>query len=99
MDNLKNDITIIINRINFYKSIDITDSFKIEMRIMEDLPEQYSEYPHLVKRLCKSTDTTWLDKMISSLGSVVSGDKNLTTVELELGTELKETFVDPVIKP
>ena len=98
MDNLKKDIKLILNKIHFYKSIDITDSFKIEMSLMEELPEQYSQYPWLIKRLCKSTDTTWLDKMVSSLDSVASGDKNLATVEMELGTELKTKFIDPYLK-
>ena len=98
MDNLKKDIQLILNKINFYKSIDITDSFKIEMHLMEELPEQYSEYPWLIKRLCKSTDTTWLDKMVGKLDSVIVGDKNLATVEMELGTELKKIFIDPHIK-
>lgn len=98
MDNLRKDVKLITDRINFYKSLNIEDPFKIEMQLMEDLPEQYSEFPWLIKRLCKSSDTTWLDKMMSSLTSVVNGDKNLAKVEFELGTELKKQFVDSVIK-
>jgi hypothetical protein len=98
MDNLRKDVKLITDRINFYKSLKIEDPFKIEMQLMEDLPEQYSEFPWLIKRMCKSSDTTWLDKMMSSLTSVVNGEKNLSRVEFELGTELKEKFVDPLIK-
>ena len=99
MDDLKKDIKLILNKINFYKNINIEDSFKIEMLLMEELPELYSQYPFLIKRLCKSTDTTWLDAMTLGMDDVNSGKKTLAAVEMELGTKLKKEFIDPLIKP
>ena len=76
MDNLRKDVKLISDRINFYKSLQIEDPFKIELQLMEDLPEQYSDYPWLIKTLCKSSDTTWLNKMMSSCLEYVWLDAN-----------------------
>lgn len=38
---------------------------------------------------------SFLDKMISNLESVIKGDKSLASVEMNLGMELKNKFLDP----
>jgi len=73
------------------------EAFDIEMTIMTELPELYEQYPFLVKRLSKSTDDSYLDKFITAIEQVSKGEKSLAAVELNLGLELKEKFIDSVI--
>ena len=51
LDNLKLDILAIKNKIAECRTNNITDAFSIEMNIMENLPELYSQYPYLIKKL------------------------------------------------
>ena len=97
MVELKTDIHLIKEKIEEYKKNNIIDSFKIEMRLLEDLPEQYSNYPWLIKRLSKSTDHKYLDKFLESLEKVMNGEQSLASAELNLGLELKKEFIDPLI--
>jgi hypothetical protein len=97
---LKKDIQLIKNKISECVSNKFTDCFDIEMKIMTELPEQYNDYPWLIKRLSKSnfTDDKWLDKFISSLESVAKGESTLASVELKLGEELKQEYIDPILE-
>ena len=97
MNNLKADIFLIKKKLAEYRKNNITDHFELEMKILEDLPEQYTNYPFLIKRLCKSEDETYLNKFIESLEQVSNGEKSLSSVELTLGLELKKVFIDPLI--
>ena len=98
MIELKTDIQIIKDKILSCKNKNITDSFKIEMTIMEELPELYEQYPYLIKKLLKNQDETYLNKFITELEGVVNGDQSLASVELKLGMELKQQFIDPVLE-
>ena len=55
---LKKDIQLIKNKISECVSNKFTDCFDIEMKIMTELPEQYNDYPWLIKRLSKSKSPT-----------------------------------------
>ena len=68
--------------------------FEIEMTMSIELPELYDQYKSLIKRLIKSNNDTILNKMLSALEDVSKGDKTLAAVELSLGKELFNTFVD-----
>lgn len=98
MLSLKMDIQTIKNKIQECKNNNITDSFKMEMKIIEDLPELYDQYPGMIKRFTKYTDETILNKFLDALEMVIKGEKSLASVELELGMYLKERFVDPVLE-
>lgn len=98
MVELKTDIQLIKNKIIEAKTKKITDAFQIEMIIMEELPEQYGQYPYLIKRLLKNEDESYLNKFIDELESVVKGDQSLASVELKLGMELKQKFIDPILE-
>ena len=98
MDELKSNIQTINNKIEECKNNNIIDPFSIEMNIMENLPELYSQYPYLIKKLLKDNDESYLNKFISELEGVVKGDKSLASVELKLGMELKQQFIDPIIE-
>ena len=98
MDELKSNIQTIKNKIEECKNNNIIDPFSIEMNIMENLPELYSQYPYLIKKLLKDNDESYLNKFISELEGVVKGDKSLASVELKLGMELKQQFIDPIIE-
>jgi len=97
VEELKRDIQNIKEKIEECKLKNKTDHFDIEMVIMTELPELYDQYPWLIKRLSKSTDDKWLNKFVDELESVTKGNKTLAAVELSLGNELKEEFIDPVV--
>ena len=94
---LKTDIELIKSKITECKNKNITDSFDIEMKLLQELPEQYNQYPWLIKRLCKSSNDEILNKFLEELEHVAKGDKSLGAVEMNLGLLLKEIFLDPVI--
>ena len=98
MVELKTDIQIIKTKIIECKSNNVTDTFKIEMTIMEELPELYGQYPYLIKRLLKQEDEGYLNKFINELEGVVKGEQSLASVELKLGMELKQKFIDPILE-
>jgi hypothetical protein len=99
MTELKLDIQTIKNKINECKNKDITDGFIIEMTIMEELPELYTNYPFLIKKLLKNnSDDTYLNKFINELDGIVKGEQSLASVELKLGMELKQQFIDPILE-
>ena len=98
MDELKLDILTIKNKITECRNNNIIDAFMIEMNIMENLPDLYSQYPYLIKKLLKDNDESYLNKFISELEAVVKGNKSLSSVELKLGTELKQQFIDPILE-
>jgi lantibiotic modifying enzyme len=103
VDKLKIDIKIIKDKIEecrkkHYKIFDT------EMTIMTELPEQYDNYPWLIKMFSKCKDheydsfITYLNKMVSSLESVVKGDSTLAAVEMKLGQELFDKYVSDKVK-
>lgn len=98
MDELKSNIQTIKNKIEECKNNNIIDPFSIEMNIMENLPELYSQYPYLIKKLLKDNDESYLNKFISELEGVVKGEQSLASVELRLGMELKQQYIDPIIE-
>ena len=98
MDELKSNIQTIKNKIEECRTNNITDAFSIEMNIMENLPELYSQYPYLIKKLLKDNDESYLNKFISELEGVVKGEQSLASVELRLGMELKQQYIDPIIE-
>jgi hypothetical protein len=77
-----------------------TDSFELEVYIIENMTDFYDEYPSIVKRLCReeNQDNTMLYRMIETLEQVKKGEKSIETVELQLGHELAEKFVYPIIQ-
>jgi hypothetical protein len=94
----KKDIEIIRNKLKELRRNGITDSFELEMKMMEEVPEQYSSYPWLIKRLTKSEDETILNKFLESLERVVLGEQTLAATELNLGLELKKQFLDSILE-
>ena len=96
---IKKNIMLLENKIKEIKKNGITDEFDIEMKVLSEMPELYDQYPSIVKRLCKNdTDNEYLYKMINLLEEVNKGNKTLESVEYNLGEELAEKFLYPVIK-
>ena len=95
---LKANIAELRQKIQDLKNKKITDPFQMEMIIMEELPEIYSKYPWMTKKLTKGEEDGYLDKFVDGIESVIKGEKTLASVELKLGMELKEKYVDPVLK-
>jgi len=95
---LKKDIELIKNKIKECRDKNMIKDFDIEMAVMTDLPEQYNQYPWLIKRLSKSNDDQYLKKFVNALESVAKGESSLASVELKLGEELKNKFIDPILE-
>ena len=72
-------------------------AFELELYIMTEYPEFYSNYPFLVKKLCKKDDIELLYKMFDNLNDVELGNKTLSNVESTLGNELAQKFIYPKI--
>jgi hypothetical protein len=75
----------------------ISEPFDLELEIMESHPEFYQTHPFLVKKLCKREDLSMLNKMLEQLQKVESGNKSLSGVELNLGEELANEYLYPVV--
>jgi hypothetical protein len=77
----------------------ITEPFELEMDIINNMTDLYDTYPSLVKRLCREEDqdNTFLFKMIDMLEKVNIGEESLSVVEANLGNELAEKYLYPVI--
>lgn len=87
-----------VNIINKYiESQGDKDPFKIEMEIIEKYPEIYDDYPHLVKKLCKKEDMTMLVTMLNRLQNVEDGKESLASVEYNLGNNLADKYLNPVV--
>lgn len=94
---VKENIKDISEKINQMELNGKTDPFDFEMTILESHPEFYQAHPFLVKKLCKRGDMSFLYKMLDQLEKVETGNKSLATVELNLGEELANQYLYPVV--
>lgn len=89
---IQNTINIINNDINNETNKN-KSTFELELYIMTQYPDFYSNYPFLVKKLCKKDDIEILYKMFNNLNDVELGNNTLANVELTLGNELAQQFI------
>lgn len=75
-----------------------TEPFDFELEIMTQYPEFYDKYPFLVKKLCKRDDISMLYKMFDNIDKIEKGEKSMSSVELNLGEELANTYLYPSLK-
>lgn len=94
---IKENIKLVSDKISQMESNGKTDAFDFEMEIMESCPEFYQSHPFLVKKLCKRDDLSMLNKMLNQLEKVELGNTSLAGVELNLGEELANKYLYPVI--
>ena len=99
MDEIEIRIKTLQSRLQILREMNITDPFDLEMDILHNMPEFYDDFPSIVKRLCReeNQDNSYLDKMIELLKDVEKNKKSLASVEMNLGEELAEKFIYPVI--
>lgn len=83
--NLKKDIDEISKRILNMKAQGFKDPFEYEMDIMTNMPDFYSSYSGIVKKICSGGDLNMLYDMLDNLKKVQSGERSLAGAELELG--------------
>lgn len=94
---IKDHVAIFQKEIQRMKQEGKTDPFDHEMSILETFPEFYQQHPFLVKKICSGSDMSMLTKMLDNLELVQEGNKSLASVELNLGNELANQFLYPVI--
>jgi len=94
--NIKKIIKIIDTEINTYNTN--IDSFEIELKIMEKYPDYYHQFPFLIKKMCKRDNLSMLYKMIDKLEDVELGIDTIENVEFNLGNELADKYINPIIK-
>lgn len=99
-ENIRVKIILLEKRLNELRESGITDSFDLELKIIDEMTEFYDTYPSIVKRLCRSAnqDNDFLFKMIETLEKVNNGEKSLATAEMQLGEELAEKYLYPIVK-
>jgi len=97
---IRNKIKLLQDRLTELREQGITDSFELEMKIIDEMTDLYDTYPSLVKRLCREAnqDNSFLFKMIETLEQVNNGDKSMAVAELSLGEELAEKYLYPIVK-
>jgi hypothetical protein len=97
---IRNTVNVIINKVYELRQNGITDSFELELYFIDNMTEYYETYPHLIKRLCREEkqDNSFLYKMIYNLEQINKGNKIMSEVELELGNELAEKHLYPVLE-
>ena len=98
--NIREDIQILQAKLEELRKNGVTDSFELEMEIINTMTDFYDKYPSLVKRLCReeNQDNTFLFKMIDMLEKVNVGEKSLASVELNLSEELAGKYLYPVLQ-
>jgi hypothetical protein len=101
IDEIKKNIQELEKHIKDLKTQGIINSFDLEMKLIELMPEFYDLYPSIVKRFCREDadkqDNTYLYKMLGLIEQVKTGEKSLDSVEMNLGEELAQKFVYPVV--
>lgn len=95
--NIRKNITLIESEITQLKSQDITNSFDIEMHILEKFPDFYSSYPFLVKKICKQDNYDIIFSILNQLETVENGENSFTDVEHKLSVDLANKFLYPNI--
>lgn len=97
--NIRDKINLLQQRLATLRAEGVTDSFDLEMDIINTMTDFYDTYPSIVKRLCReeNQDNTFLYKMINMLDKVNNGETSLASVEVKLGNELAEKYIYPVI--
>lgn len=94
---VREHVKLINDYINKLELSGKSEPFEIELEVMSKYPEFYEGHPFLVKKLCKRDDLSMLFKMLDNLDKVDEGAKSLATVELNLGEELANKYLYPVV--
>lgn len=101
INQIKNNIKILEQHIKELKNQGVIDSFNLELKLIELMPEFYDSNPSIVKYFCKENadkqEHTYLYKMLGLIEQVQTGEKSLASVEMNLGEELAQKFVYPVV--
>ena len=97
MSNMKKDIQLIKDKIKEYRQNGMTDNFAIEIKILEELPKQYDDYHNLIKKLIKSNDDIFLNKMLESLDDIIKGNQSFEIIDKNIKDSLNEQFINPVL--
>jgi hypothetical protein len=94
---VREHVKLVNDYINMLELNGKSDVFEIELEVMTKFPEFYEGHPFLVKKLCKRDDLSMLFKMLDNLDKVDKGTKSLASVELNLGEELADKYLYPVV--
>jgi hypothetical protein len=92
VNDLKNKIESIKLKITELKEKSTTNN-DIEAYFFNNEEQLYQKYPYLIKKLIKNDDLEFLDKMISNLEMVESGEQTFASTELKLGKELADQYL------
>jgi hypothetical protein len=96
IDKVKTDVTTIRNKVIECQKKNLS-KFDIEMTLMTELPELYSDYPWLIKSFSRSASVDefmkMINKMFANLETVDRGDETLAAVEMKLGQELFDHYI------
>ena len=94
---IRNHVDMINNHIKKMELEGKSTPFEFELELLEVFPEFYDAHPSLVKKLCKRDDISYLYKMLDNLQQIEDGKKTLAGVEMNLGNELANKYLYPVV--
>lgn len=89
---IKEKVNLIKTKIDELKKEQKSD-VDIEMYFFHTEEELYKKYPYLIKKLIKNDNLEFLEKMISNLEMVQTGDQTFASTELKLGKELADEYL------
>ena len=97
---IRQKIIMIQLKIKELRSSGITEPFDLEIEFMKSYPDLYDRYPTIIKRFCReeNQDNNYLYKMINLLEQVNENKLSLEKAEKDLGQELANKFLYPVVK-
>ncbi len=92
VNEIKDKVKIIKEKVSELRSQNIPD-VDIESHFFNNEEEMYQKYPYLIKKIIKNDNLDFLDKMISNLEKVETGDQSFASTELKLGKELADEYL------
>jgi soluble cytochrome b562 len=92
-NNIRDKITLIKNFVLELNKKGITDELEIELKVMDEFKEFQTQYPFLVKKICKNDNISFLYKMLEQLDVVESGQNSFIDVEKDLANTLAEQYL------
>lgn len=79
------------------KTKNLKTSLDKELYLMDNYPEYYTEYPFLIKKLCKvykdKENLQLLFLLVDKMDSINSGKEDQTQVENDLGNKLADMYL------
>jgi hypothetical protein len=92
VNEIKEKVQLITEKVNELRSNNVSN-IEIESYFFNNEEALYQKYPFLIKKIIKNDNLDFLDKMVSNLQMVETGDQTFASTELKLGEELAKEYL------